>query len=161
MKMKKLVAGMMAAAMVVPYSMSAAIPAQAAGENVERSVKTKRQNLEPVLNVTFDEQNAADSSGRGNDGEIVGAAKFVDGVEGKAIRLVNSDGVAAAGVEGEQYINFGQPDDLKFGKEDFTISFCYKSDGSDPEEVSVVGNKDWSTGSNDGLVIADFRNGMH
>lgn len=160
MKMKKLVAGVMAAAMMVPYSMSAAAPVQAMDGNMGQSIKVKRQNLEPVLNVTFDGKDASDSSGRGNDGAIVGAAKFVDGVEGKAIRLVNPDGVAAAGVEGEQYINFGQPDDLKFGKEDFTISFCYKSDGNDPEEVSVVGNKDWSTGNNDGLVIADFRNGM-
>ncbi len=160
MKAKKLVAGIMAAAMVVPYSMNAAVPVQAMDKNVNRSIKAKSQNLEPVLNVTFNEQDASDSSGRGNDGTIIGDVEFTDGVSGKAAHIVNSSAVAGNGNEAEQCIDFGMAKDLQFGESDFSIMFWYKSNGDDPEEVSVVGNKDWTSGSNDGFVIADFRNGM-
>ncbi len=158
MKMKKVVAGVMAAAMIVPYAANAAVPVQAANNQDDSIVEN--QNPQPVLNVTFDREDASDESGRGNHGTVVGDAQFVDGISGKAIHLTNPDGIAGEFAEAEQYVNFGEPEDLKFGTEDFTISFAYKSDGTDSEEVSVVGNKDWNTGDNDGLVVADFRNGM-
>lgn len=114
----------------------------------------------PVLKVTFDQESAEDSSGNGNHGTVVGSPEFVEGMSGKAIHLVNGDGVAAEYVEASQYVSFGSPADLKFGSEDFSIMFWYKSDGADPEEVSVISNKDWYSGGNEGITIADFRNGM-
>ncbi|MEE0418853.1 MAG: LamG-like jellyroll fold domain-containing protein [Lachnospiraceae bacterium] len=114
----------------------------------------------PVLKVTFDEGSAQDSSGNGNHGTVAGAPEFVEGMSGKAIHLVNGDGIAAEYVEASQYVNFGTPDDLKFGTEDFSVMFWYKSDGADPEEVAIISNKDWYSGGNEGITIADFRNGM-
>lgn len=40
-----------------------------------------------IAEYTFDEQDVADSSGNGYDGEIFGGATFVDGVSGKALSL--------------------------------------------------------------------------
>lgn len=114
----------------------------------------------PVLKVTFDDETADDTSGNGLNGEIVGSPEFVEGVEGKAIHLSNPDGIAAAHTTAEQYVNFGQPEELQFGTDDFTVMFWYQADGSQPEEVSVVSNKDWNSGGNDGFNIGDMRNGM-
>lgn len=114
----------------------------------------------PVLKVNFDNNTAEDSSGNHLDGQVAGSPEFVDGVEGKAIHLVNPDGVAAEGKRAEQYVNFGSPEKLLFGADDFTIMFWYMSDGDDPSEVSVVSNKDWGSGSNKGFTIGDMRNGM-
>lgn len=113
-----------------------------------------------VLKATFDQENADDSSGKGNHGTVVGTPEFTEGVLGKAIHLTNPDGVAGEYKEARQYVNFGEPDDLKFGTGDFSVLFWYKSDGADPEEVAVIGNKDWNSGGNEGLAIADFRDGM-
>lgn len=91
----------------------------------------------------------------------MGSPEFGDGVKGKAIHLVNSDGVAESSSKvAEQCVDFGSSDDLNFGEDDFSIMFWYKANGDDPEEVSVVSNKDWSTGGNVGFAIGDMRNGM-
>ncbi|MFQ7173896.1 MAG: hypothetical protein ACLRQF_18640 [Thomasclavelia ramosa] len=49
----------------------------------------------------------------------------------------------------KQYVNFGQPDDLKFKTEDFAISFGIKQ-LMVVEKRRIISNKDWSTGSNVG-----------
>ena len=103
-----------------------------------------------VLKATFDQENADDSSGKGNHGTVVGTPEFTEGVLGKAIHLTNPDGVAGEYKEARQYVNFGEPDDLKFGTGDFSVLFWYKSDGADPEEVAVIGNKDWNSGYGSG-----------
>lgn len=146
MKSRKLLKTLCAASAVTMAGMCAA-SAQAA-------------DSAPVLKVTFDQEDASDSSGKGNHGTVVGNPEYVEGISGKAIHLVNPDGIAGEYKEAEQYVNFGQPEDLKFGAEDFSILFWYKSDGADPEEVSVIGNKDWNSGGNQGISIADMRNGM-
>ena len=141
--------------------------------NVYKSVLTKEdvnqlyssqqpeQTIEtPVLDVNFDAENADDVSDFQNHGSIIGTPEFVDGVQGKAIHLENSEKVSAMGVTAEQYVNFGKPKELQFGTEDFTIMFWYKSDGNDSEEVAVVSNKDWNSGGNPGFAIGDMRNGM-
>lgn len=116
---------------------------------------------QPVLYVSFDNSDAADESGRGNDGAVMGTPEFAAGIKGNAIHLTNPEGVAdSTTVEAEQYVNFGKPRDLQFGTEDFSIMFWYKSDGSDPAEVSVISNKNWNTGSNPGFTIGDMRNGL-
>ena len=53
----------------------------------------------------------------------------------------------------KQYINFGQPDDLKFKTEDFAISFWYKTVEGGGKEAAIISNKDWSTGGNVGEKI--------
>ncbi len=124
------------------------------------SKQPEQEQIVPVLDVNFDAENASDMSEFQNDGEIFGNPEFVDGVQGKAIHLKNSEKVSAMGVEAEQYVNFGKPDELQFGTDDFTVMFWYKSDGDDPEEVAVVSNKDWNSGGNPGFAIGDMRNGM-
>lgn len=123
--------------------------------------KVEKEPLEgPVLQVTFDDEDASDISGNGNNGIIVGLPEFTEGVVGKAIRLVNPDGVAGEHVIANQYVDFGNNEALKFGAEDFSIMFWYKASGNDQEEVSVISNKDWGTGGNPGFAIGDMRNGM-
>ncbi len=126
----------------------------------ELMVVEETETGKPVLNVTFDDETANDTSGNDNHGMITGAVEFVDGVEGKAVHIVNPAGIAGEYAQAEQYVNFGQPEELKFGTDSFSILFWYKADGTDSSEVTVVGNKDWNSGGNDGLVIGDMRNGM-
>ena len=114
----------------------------------------------PVLYASFDNANAEDSSGNGNNGTITGDVEFVDGVSGKAVRISNPEDIAGKNTTAEQYIDFGAPDELQFGTGDFTVMFWYQSDGTLPGEGAVVSNKDWSTGSNPGFAIGDMKQGM-
>lgn len=114
---------------------------------------------EPVMQVTFDEANAKDMTGRGNDGTVVGDPEFVQGVSGKAIHLRNSQDVAGVSKQAEQYVNFGTPADLKFGEDDFTIMFSYKGQTSGDGDGCVIANKNWDTGSNPGFAIGAFAGG--
>ena len=118
---------------------------------------------EAVLQVSFDEGNAKDLSGHGNDGTVVGTPEFVDGVSGKAVHIVNPDDTAGGGSVGEQYINFGTPEDLQFGTDDFSIAFWYKSDRSAAthKEGAIVSNKDWGTGDNQGINFGDMNQGIN
>ena len=114
---------------------------------------------EPVLDVSFDSEDAKDSVS-GTEGEITGSVEFVDGISGKAVHISNSESVAGENTAAEQYIDFGTPENLQFGTDDFTVMFWYQSDGTLPKEGAVVSNKDWSTGSNPGFAIGDMKNGM-
>ena len=118
---------------------------------------------EPVLYASFDNANAEDSSGNGNNGTVVGTPEFVGGVSGKAIHIVNSADVAGSGADAEQYVNFGAPDDLQFGTDDFSIAFWYKSERTSDshKEGSIVSNKDWASGNNQGLNFGDMNQGIN
>ena len=117
----------------------------------------------PVLYASFDNANAEDSSGNGNNGTVIGTPEFVDGVSGKAVHIVNSGDIAGSGADAEQYISFGTPEDLLFGTDDFSIAFWYRSDRSsdDHKEGSIVSNKDWASGNNQGLNFGDMRQGIN
>ncbi|MGL5378578.1 LamG-like jellyroll fold domain-containing protein [Clostridium sp.] len=116
---------------------------------------------EPIMKVTFDEGNAVDVTGRGNDGKVVGSPEFVKGIKGKAIHLVNPEGVAGTSKKAEQYVDFGEKEDLKFGEEDFSIAFWYKSSPEQSREGSIVSNKDWNTGNNPGFNIGNMKQGVN
>ena len=60
----------------------------------------------PVLDVNFDSENANDVSDFQNHGEIIGTPEFVDGVQGKAIHLINPESISGTGAQAEQYVNF-------------------------------------------------------
>lgn len=117
----------------------------------------------PVLYASFDNADADDSSGNGNNGTVIGTPEFVDGVSGKAVHIVNSGDIAGSGADAEQYISFGTPEDLQFGTDDFSIAFWYRSDRSsdDHKEGSIVSNKDWASGNNQGLNFGDMRQGIN
>lgn len=118
---------------------------------------------EAVLQVSFDEGNAKDLSGHGNDGMVIGTPEFVDGVSGKAVHIVNPDDIAGGSSDGEQYINFGTPEDLQFGTGDFSVAFWYKSDRSAAthKEGAIISNKDWGTGDNQGINFGDMNQGIN
>ena len=105
-----------------------------------------------VLDVNFDDETANDTSGNNNNGKLVGDIEFVDGVKGKAIHIVNDE----TAVEAKQYVDFGKVEDLRFGKEDFTIMFWYKGTKEMDTEGAVISNKDWDSGANPGFAIGTF-----
>lgn len=109
-----------------------------------------------ILDVDFDDETASDRSGSGNDGVIHGDVEFVEGRNGgKAVHIVNSP--AGCIGKAEQYIDFGS---LNLDKENFTVLFWYKADGTLQQETAMFGNKDWSTGQNDGIVFGDMKQGV-
>lgn len=111
----------------------------------------------PVLSVNFDDGTANDISGNENHGTVIGNPEFVERKSGKAIHLVNS---ANRTDEARQYVNFGQPDDLKFGDGDFTVMFWYKADPAKTTEGAVINNKYWVSGGNPGFTIGDMKEGI-
>lgn len=111
----------------------------------------------PVLQVSFDEDNADDASEAKNNGTVVGNPEFTEGVKGKAIHLVNSEDENS---EALQYVNFGQPDSLKFGKGSFSTMFWYKSEADCVAEGAIIGNKYWDSGANSGFTIGDMKEGI-
>lgn len=113
---------------------------------------------EPVLAVSFDDETANDSSGNGNNGMITGTPTFTEGVNGKAIHLLNPEDRSEIA---SQYVNFGQPESLKFGAESFTIMFWYKAAADEAKEGAIISNKDWASGNNAGFNIGDMEEGIN
>ena len=148
MKLKKVVPAVIAASMIVT------------GMPSGFQTVSAKELPDPVLHVTFDEANAADATGRGNDGNVVGNPEFIRGVSGKAIHLVNSDSVAGVSQQAEQYVDFGKPEDLQFGTEDFSLAFWFKTEPHN-KEGAVVSNKNWDSGSNEGFNIGDMNQGIN
>lgn len=105
-----------------------------------------------VVHTTFDDETATDYSGFNNNGTVVGNPEFVDGVKGKAIHIQN------AGLAATQYVNFGKPESLMFGEENFAYSLWYNSAGS--EDDMILGNKDWDSGKNRGWGLSTYNNGV-
>lgn len=121
------------------------------------------QNAMPVydpdlmLEAGFDDENAADTSGRGNNGTVHGDVLYEEGISGKAIRLANTNyGTEEAG---GQYVDFGDKTDFQFGTNNFSFSFWYK-ENADNRECALFGNKDWATGSNTGWNLGVIGSGM-
>lgn len=110
-----------------------------------------------VLQVSFDDGTANDSSGNEVNGTVVGTPEFVPGVQGKAIHLVNSSNENADAL---QYVNFGESDALKFGEGSFSVAFWYRSKSNCKAEGAIIGNKNWYSGSNPGFTIGDMREGV-
>lgn len=130
--------------------------------------KEEEQPAEPqaapglVLYATFDEEDVAegivrDISGRGNDGTIVGDVRFVPGISGNAASFHNPSDVAGKdGKEGTQYINFGKPQDLQFGTNDFSFALWMKTSGHGQSNSAILSNKAYSNGSNVGFTLGNF-----
>lgn len=153
-KWKQVLAG--ASAVVMTASL---LPVYSQAEGEEQQVDVSA----PVMKVTFDDGTAEDVTGNDNDGVVHGTPEFVNGKSGKAVHIVNSNDIAGEGQSAEQYISFGQTDDLKFGTDDFSIAFWYKSDRSDSKhkEGAILSNKDWDSGSNEGLNFGDMSQGIN
>lgn len=129
------------------------------------------QDPELILYASFDDETADDASGKGNNGTVTkdedhGTVEFVEGVNGgKAVYIVN-DSAHRKTNPAANYVDFGE--DLKVGKDDFSVSLWYKTDpkgvsegdGSNDDhggnDVSVFGNKNYASGTNVGLTLGNF-----
>lgn len=101
-----------------------------------------------VVHLKF-EDTYADSSGNNNNGEAVGTPGFAEGKIGKALAFSS-----AADGSFFNYVTLGAPAALNFGAStDFSIAFWVKF-SSWTGDPAFVSNKSWSSGGNQGYVIA-------
>ncbi len=95
-----------------------------------------------------------DRSGKGHHGIPVGNPSFVKGTLGSALSVSSlKDGSSF------NYVTLGSPAELNFGRDtDFTVSFWtrFTNWSGDP---SLIGNKDWRSGGNQGWMVATAGNG--
>jgi CHRD domain/Immunoglobulin domain len=112
-----------------------------------------------VVHLKFD-NDAADSSGHNNNGTLKaqdpvtypGFDALPTFVSGGAEQI----GTDAIRLTAGSYVNLGQPADLQFGSDvNFSLSFWVRGDANawtgDP---SFIGNKNWTSGGNQGFVVA-------
>lgn len=117
-----------------------------------------------VLYTSFDEGTVEgnivkDGSGRGNNGTITGNVTFPEGIVGNAALVENTANLGSDSLAGNAYINFGQPEDLKFGTGDFSIALWMKSINNGQNNSAIISNKNYSSGSNVGFALGNFNNG--
>lgn len=112
-----------------------------------------------VLDVSF-EDTIKDNSPYNTPATVVGEVRYVEGINGKAVHIVNGDVGSKDKTDAIQYIDFGKPDNLKFGTEDYSISFWLKSKTSAGDGAALISNKDFYTGSNTGFTVGLFSDGL-
>ena len=154
--LKRVLASVLAGVMMTAAMPSVHTSAEETGESLQMETLEEKEP-QPVLQVSFDSEDAADESGNNNSGTVIGNPEFVEGKKGKAVHLVNPKNRED---NAEQYINFGQPEDLLFGEDSFTVMLWYKAEASSDTEGAIVGNKYWVTGANPGFTIGDMREGV-
>ncbi len=113
------------------------------------------QNL--VAHLKFD-GDYTDASGNGSAGSAVGTPTFETGILGQAVH-VNSAGTPQDNPAPNNYVTLGSPSQLKFGTNDFSISFWTKVN-SQNDDKPFIANKDWGSGSNPGWALASEGSGM-
>ncbi len=113
------------------------------------------QNL--VAHLKFD-GDYHDASGSGTDGSAVGTPSFEAGLVGQAVH-VTSAGTPANNPSPNSYVTLGNPAQLKFGTNDFSIAFWAKV-MSQNDDKPFIANKDWGAGGNPGWVLATEGDGM-
>lgn len=102
-----------------------------------------------VAHLKFD-NNLDDSSGHNNAGTAVGAPGFSAGQVGANAMHIGST---------DDYVSLGAPADLNFGTDtDFSVSIWVKMTAWS-DDPSIIGNKDWDSGSNPGYVISTDNDG--
>lgn len=111
-----------------------------------------------VLYSSFDDETAADLSGSGNNGTLVGDLKFAEGVRGKALLIEGQNVAASDDRQGDRYVDYGK--NIQFGTEDFSISLWYKVTG-ESSNSALISNKNYKSGSNTGFAVGRFGNGIN
>lgn len=133
-RFRKFAAGLASAAILF----SQTLPAAAAADD-------------EVLHLTFDAEDASDSSRFANHA-LANSIRYERGVIGKAARIINANGNSTEKVS--SFIEL--PDSIGFGTSDLTFSLWFKTDTGTEEGGTVIGNKDYDSGANDGFVIGNF-----
>ena len=85
----------------------------------------------------FDQDNADDTSGWGNDGTLSGGITFVDGVMGRAAEF-----------DGNSYINMGAPNDLNIAGNSITVETWLYGEAALEQWDSIISKSDgnWTRG---------------
>ncbi len=110
-----------------------------------------------VAHLKFD-NDYTDASGHGTDGSAVGTPTFESGILGQAVH-VSSSGTPNSNPATNNYVTLGTPSQLRFGTNDFSISFWAKIN-SQNDDKPFISNKDWGSGGNPGWVLATEGGGM-
>ncbi len=116
-----------------------------------------------VMHSSFDESSISgnkvkDQTGRGNDGTIYGQPSFVKGIRGNGVSMDNGTKAGQPDTKADQYITYGQTADLKFGTEDFSLSFWMKTENHGQNNGTILSNKNYLSGSNIGWAFGNFNN---
>lgn len=140
-----------------------AAPAQKKDSAISESSVEQVLSDSLVMHSTFDSdavtaEKVQDVTGRGNDGTIVGNVTYVDGIRGSAVWIDNGSSAGGDSKKAVQYINYGQTADLKFGTEDFSISFWMKTENHGSNNSAILSNKNYANGSNVGWAFGNFNN---
>lgn len=146
MKLKQLASGALAAVMAFTTlsTTAAALPAGAAGPAPGDGL---------VLYSSFDDGSAADLSGSGNNGTLIGDLNVVDGVSGRALQIVGQNAAANDTTPGDRYVDYGTG--IDFSTTDFSISLWYQSLGKSSNST-LLSNKNFKSGSNTGFAMGCF-----
>lgn len=116
-----------------------------------------------VMHSTFDEDSVTasqvtDVTGHGNNGAVIGTPAYEKGIRGNAISFDNGSTAGAGNTKAKQYVNYGQPEDLKFGTSDFSLSFWMKTEDHGQNNGTILSNKNYLSGSNVGWAFGNYNN---
>ena len=162
-KQRKIWAIALAVSMVMGNFIYAAPVDETTGADMSKSSLETILNDGLVLHSSFDQNSidgnqVKDQSGKENNGTIYGQPALVKGVRGTAVSLDNGSKGGAGNTKADQYISYGQPDDLKFGTQDFSIAFWMKTEGNGQNNGTILSNKNYLSGSNVGWAFGNFNN---
>ncbi len=114
-----------------------------------------------VLNLKLD-GDTLDASAQGNDGTLNGSPSSVIGQIGTCLEFTDP-------ASPHQYVSLGTAADFNFGaSQDFSVSVWVKNStgfpdntsiGGSEDDPSIISNKDWDSGGNEGWVISAGGNG--
>ncbi len=114
-------------------------------------VSAQWSGLQGLVGCYDFDQNVLDGSGRGNNGTWRGTEAYDMGQIGMAAKVSYDKGLTY-----NNYISLGKAADFNFGATtDFSFSFWTKfGAGSWDGDPAFISNKNWSSGSNTGYVLA-------
>lgn len=158
MKRKQWASLVLAAAMAVSVIASPLSALAAARPQPLKEPAAAGLNDGLVLYSSFDDETAADLSGSGNNGTLVGDLQFAEGVRGKALLIEGQNVAASDDKQGDRYVDYGK--NIQFGTEDFSISLWYKATG-ESSNSALISNKNYKSGANTGFAIGRFGNGIN
>lgn len=93
------------------------------------------------------ENTYADSTGRGNAARVgAGTPAFIAGKFGRGVRIAKGSSQAS------EYLTLGNRPDLDFASSGFTFTVWYRA-GSQSTDSAILGNKDWDSGGNPGVLL--------
>lgn len=164
MRRKRFVAKILAAVLLVSSisDYSVLFPsADLTDQGITTLAGQERQGDGLVLYTSFDEETVQDgivldASGKEHNGTIHGNVSFLPGVSGNGVLITNETNAGSDSQAGDSYINFGQPEGLQFGTENFSMAFWMKSIDGGQNNSAIISNKNYANGANIGFALGNF-----